>query len=152
MRWVGQSQLPIGLRRRSTAAPLLRLWVRIPEGTWISVSCDCCVLSGRGLWGGLIARPEEPYRLRGVVVCDLETSWTKRPRSALGRSSLACIWQRRNTYSVLPIKHKESRLLCRSRHKWENNIKLFVQKMLVSLWAETVWIRILSCNDIFVCL
>jgi len=32
------------------------------------------VLSGRGLCDGLIARPEESYRLWRVVVCDQETS------------------------------------------------------------------------------
>jgi hypothetical protein len=32
------------------------------------------VLSGRGLCGELITRPEESYRLWCVVVCDLETS------------------------------------------------------------------------------
>jgi hypothetical protein len=44
----------------------------------MSVSCECCVLSGRGLCDGLIPRPEESYRLRCVSnVCDHETS-TKR--------------------------------------------------------------------------
>jgi len=46
---------------------------------WISVCCECCVLSGRGLCDGLITRPEESYWLWRVVVCDLETSWMKRP-------------------------------------------------------------------------
>ena len=32
------------------------------------------MLSGRGLCDELITRPEEPYRLWCVVVCDLETS------------------------------------------------------------------------------
>jgi hypothetical protein len=32
------------------------------------------VLSGRGLCDELITRPEQSYRLRCVVVCDLETS------------------------------------------------------------------------------
>jgi hypothetical protein len=59
-----RSQWQRGLRRRSTAARLLRLWVRIPPGAWMSV---CCVLSGRGLCDGLIARPEESYRLWRVV-------------------------------------------------------------------------------------
>ena len=27
------------------------------------VCCECCVLSGRGLYEGLITRPEESYRL-----------------------------------------------------------------------------------------
>ena len=67
-----RSQWPCGLRRRSTAARLLRLWVRIPPGAWIFVCCGCCVLSGRGLCDGLITRPGESYRLWRVVVCDQE--------------------------------------------------------------------------------
>jgi hypothetical protein len=43
------------------------------------ICCECCVLSGRGLCDGLITRPEESYRLWCVVVCDLETSWMRRP-------------------------------------------------------------------------
>jgi hypothetical protein len=45
----GRSKWPRGLWRRSAAARLLRLWVRIPPGAWRLVSCECCVLSGRGL-------------------------------------------------------------------------------------------------------
>jgi hypothetical protein len=45
----------------------------------MSVCCDCCVLSCRGLRDELITRPEESYRLWCVVVCDLETLWTRRP-------------------------------------------------------------------------
>ena len=44
----------------------------------MDVCCECCVLSGRGLCDELITRPEESYRLRCVVVCDLETSWMRR--------------------------------------------------------------------------
>ena len=69
-----KSQWPRGLRRRSLAARLLRLWVRIPLGAWIFVCCECCVLSGRGLCNGLIIRSEESYPLWRVVVCDQETS------------------------------------------------------------------------------
>ena len=68
-----------GLRRGSAAARLLRFWVRIPPGVWMSVCCECCVLSGRGLCDELITRPEESYRLWCVTVCDLETSWMRRP-------------------------------------------------------------------------
>ena len=46
------------------------------------VSCECCVLSGRGLCDGLIPRSEESYRLWCVTVCDLETSRMRRPLSA----------------------------------------------------------------------
>jgi len=51
------------------------------------VSCECCVLSGRGLCDELITRSEESYRLRCVVVCDLETSKMRRPWPALGSSA-----------------------------------------------------------------
>ena len=83
----GRSQWPCGLGRRSAAVHLLRLWVRIPLGAWVFVCCECCVLSGRGLWDELITRPEESYRLWCVVVCDLETSRLRRPWPALGRSA-----------------------------------------------------------------
>ena len=58
-----RSQWPRGLRRRSAATRLLRLWVRIPPGAWMFVCCECFVLSGRGLCDELITRPEESYRL-----------------------------------------------------------------------------------------
>jgi hypothetical protein len=74
-----RSQLPRDLRRRSAAAPLLRSWVRIPPGAWIFVCCECRVLSGRSLCDKQITCPEESYRLCCVVVCDLETSWMRRP-------------------------------------------------------------------------
>jgi hypothetical protein len=55
------------------------IWVRIPPGTWMSVCCECCVLSSRGLCFGLIIRPEELCRLWCVVVCDLKTSIIRGP-------------------------------------------------------------------------
>ena len=64
----------ISAGERPEAARLLRSWVRIPPRAWIFVCCECRVLSGRGLCDELITRPEEPYRLCCVVVCDLETS------------------------------------------------------------------------------
>jgi hypothetical protein len=41
--------------------------------------CLLCVLSGRSLCDERITRPEESYRLWHVVMCDQETSWTRRP-------------------------------------------------------------------------
>jgi hypothetical protein len=58
------------LGHRSSAACLLRLWVRIPLGSWMSVCCECCVLSGRGLCDRLITHPEESYRLWRIIMCD----------------------------------------------------------------------------------
>ena len=51
-----RSQWPRGLRCGSAVDRLLRLRVRIPPGTWMSVSCECCMLSGRGLCVRLITR------------------------------------------------------------------------------------------------
>ena len=65
-----RSQWPRGLKRRSAAARLLGMRVRIPPGTWLSVSCECSVLSGTGLCVGLITRSEIPYRVWCVWVCE----------------------------------------------------------------------------------
>jgi len=46
------------------------------------VCCECCVLSG--LSDGLITRPGESYRLWRFVVCDQETSKTRRLSSLPG--------------------------------------------------------------------
>ena len=78
-KWRCRSRWPRGLWRKSAAARLLGLWVRIPPGAWTFVCCECCVLSGRGLCDELTTRPEESYRLWCVVVCDLETSLMRRP-------------------------------------------------------------------------
>jgi hypothetical protein len=82
-----RSQWPRGLRRRSTAARLLRSWVPIPPEAWLSVCYECCVLSGRGLCDEMITRPQETYRLWCVVGCDQETSRTRWPWTALGRTA-----------------------------------------------------------------
>ena len=53
------------------------------------VCCECCVLPGRGLCDGMITRPEESYRLRCVVVCNLEnSSRMRRPWPTLGCSDI----------------------------------------------------------------
>ena len=84
----GRAKWPRGIiRRGSSVSRLLGLRVRIPAGRWMFVCCECCVLSRRGLCDELITRPEESYRLRCVVVCDLETSIRRRPCLALGRSA-----------------------------------------------------------------
>jgi hypothetical protein len=88
----GRSQWPRGLRRWSSAAHLLRSWVRISPGAWMFVCCECCVLSGRGLCDGLITRLEESYRLWCVVVCDQETSKTRRLKPATGLWKIQTQW------------------------------------------------------------
>jgi hypothetical protein len=48
------------------------------------VSCECCVLYGRGLCDRLITHPEESYRLWHVIMCGLETSVMRWPWPMLG--------------------------------------------------------------------
>jgi hypothetical protein len=82
-----RSQWPHGLRRRSAAARLLRLLVRIPQGAWMFFFFVCCVLSSRGLCDELITRPEESYRLWCVVVCDLENLKNEEVMTRVGSQS-----------------------------------------------------------------
>jgi hypothetical protein len=49
----------------------------------MSVSYECCVLSGRGLYVGLITRPESPSEW-GVSGCDGEASIMRRPWPTMG--------------------------------------------------------------------
>ena len=102
-----RSQWSRGLRRRSEAVRLLRLWVRIPPGAWMFVCCECCVLSGRGLCDGLITRPVESYRLWCVVVCDLGNLKNEEAMARVG-----------------PQRHKKKKELTASAFSWLIMLKL----------------------------
>ena len=84
-RWgAGRSQWPHDLRRGSAVVRLLRLRVRIPPRPYLSVCCECCVLSGRGLCVGLITRPEDSYRLPcGRFVCSVKVKVSVAPFTAV---------------------------------------------------------------------
>jgi hypothetical protein len=82
---IRRSQWPSGLRRGSAAARLLELRFRIPAEACMSVSCECCVLSGRGLCVGLTTRLEESYRVWCLSECDREAWKTRRPWSTRAR-------------------------------------------------------------------
>ena len=81
-----RSQCPRGLRCRSAATRLLRLWFRIPPGTWMSVCYESCLFSGRGLCDELITGVLETLVRR--CVCDLETSRIRRSWPSLGHSTI----------------------------------------------------------------
>ena len=76
-------QWPQGLRRGPAASRLLGLWVQIPPGAWMSVSCECCVLSEVSVtsWWLVQRSPTEC----GVSVCDRESSIMRRPTRAVAR-------------------------------------------------------------------
>jgi len=73
----------------------------------MDVCCDCCVLSGRGRYDGLITRPEESYQLWRVVVCDQETSKTRRLKPTTG------LWKIQPQWVVTPGK-QTNKLECNS--------------------------------------
>jgi hypothetical protein len=76
----GRSQWPRRPRRESAAAGLLGLRVRIPPRAWILVSCECCVLSGRGLCNGVITHAESPteHGLTKVEIPRSYFTWSSR--------------------------------------------------------------------------
>jgi hypothetical protein len=69
LRETSSSWWPRGLRRRSAAFHFLGMRIRNRPGVWMTVSQECCILSGRGLCDGLIPRPEESYL---VYLCVFE--------------------------------------------------------------------------------
>ena len=79
-----RSQWPRGLRRRSSAAHLLRLWVRIPPGVWISVvSVVCCQVEGSAMDWSFVQRSSTDC---GASLCVI-----KKPRKRGGyRPLLDC--------------------------------------------------------------
>jgi hypothetical protein len=58
----------------------------------MSVCYECFVLTGRGLYDGLITRPEESYRLWRVVMCEQETSKRRRLKPATGLWKIQPQW------------------------------------------------------------
>ena len=61
--FIRRCRWPCRLRHGSAASRLMGVRVRILPSAWISVSCECCVLSVRGLCDDLITLPMESYRL-----------------------------------------------------------------------------------------
>jgi hypothetical protein len=55
-----RSHWPRGLSCSSAAARLLRSWVRISPGAWMSVCSECYMFSGKDISDELITRPEGP--------------------------------------------------------------------------------------------
>jgi hypothetical protein len=100
---IRRSQWPRVLRLGSTAARLLRFWVPIPPGAWMSVSCVYCVLSGRAVCVRLITCPEESYR----VWCVWVWSWSLDNEEALAHWGCCAMWGEIRTH----LSHKAWRVI-----------------------------------------
>ena len=92
-----RSQWPSGLRHWSTAAYLMEFCVRIPPWARMSVCCERCVLSGRGLCVGLITHPEEYYR----VWCVWVWSWILDNEKALAHGGCCAMVKRKSVLTLL---------------------------------------------------
>jgi len=112
------------LRRRSAVACRLRLWVRIPPGAWMFV-VNVVWRQVEVLCDELITRPEESYRLQCVAVCDLETSWMRRPWPTggdLSQNKQVLLWYDKQVWFRCSLNAMNSSLsfLCSSFSTWEN--------------------------------
>jgi hypothetical protein len=106
-----------GLRRRSVAARLLRLWVRIPtRGAWICVCCECCQIFTEWGWSFV----QRSLTGCGVSQYDREASimrtiWTSRGCSAM--ENVLQIAVRRSSNCSNTTKHSPGLLLILDRRR-----------------------------------
>jgi len=68
--------VPVAARSKAWFCGLSHAMMAVsnPAGSWMSVSCECCVFSVSGLCVGLITRPERNPTECFVSECDGETS------------------------------------------------------------------------------
>ena len=97
----GRSQWPRGLRRRSTAARLLRSWVQIPLVAWMFVCCECCQVKVFATdWSLVQGSPTDC----GASLCVI-----KKPRTRGGYNLLEGCKNTKPQWVVAPIEKKNSR-------------------------------------------
>jgi hypothetical protein len=118
------------------------------------VCCECCVLSGAGLCNELITRPEESYRMRCVIVRDLETLWMRRSRPTEG-------WRAKETHKFMITDYKLQEFqwttFVRSRqYEYYNSICLIGQVLNVTSnpqqnewWRTQVFWAVILCSKCF---
>jgi len=77
----GQSHWPRSLKRGSAAACSLEFWFQICPGAWMSVTCECCVLSvevSASGWSLIQGSPAECV-CTCTIECDCEALIMRRP-------------------------------------------------------------------------
>jgi len=101
------------------------------------VCCECCVLSGRGLCDVLITCPEESYWLWCVILCDLETSWMRRPwptgGSRVKKNMVYILFLNSiRAYNIWRVSLLESKSRIRKSINWYKNSLVFSENGVVS--------------------
>ena len=114
----------------------------------MSVCCECCVSSGRGLCDGMITRPEESYRLWCLSVIVKPQQWGG--LSPLGVSNSTCSALYCLVYFFIKVKFRDCN---KNNDSWNGRIGfigldytlitnlmhwlLFIHKILISFtWFE----------------
>ena len=120
-----RSRWPRGLRRGFAAAGRLGLRVRIPSGTWISVCCDCCVLSGIGLCDGPITHSEEFYQVWCVWV------WSRNLNNEEASAYEGCRATEKKKYFCI--------FECKSNVVWEDSWRFFEPSIPWGLISSRTW-------------
>jgi hypothetical protein len=132
----------VAQRLNHYATRLLGLWVWTPPGAWMSVSYECCVLSGRGLCVRLTTRPEESYQMW----CFWVWSWILDNEEALAQWGLFRHGKKKigiielffiSTLLRLPISHNTLNYAsssCRTCHIRLLQTQIFHRKF---KWAKT---------------
>ena len=137
--YFGQSQWPRCLRRWSADVHLLGLRVRIQPGAWISVYCDCCVLSGTDLCVGLISRPEESCRLWCVCVW----SWSFGNEEVLAQWGLLSLRKSDPPSEALRIWISVVWFRASYISKWKHQLDATILKYFISLNSSLYMFRVL---------
>ena len=138
-----RSQWPRGLRRGSTAACLLGLWVRIPPGLWMSVSCECCALSGTGLCTGwsLVQRSPTDYHVseRNREASIMRRPWPTRGCCAVGKTNELFIYGDihyiTNSFVKMCRKYRHTSLGCELRFFYKFFLLVYCQHKFCSKWC-----------------
>jgi len=120
---LSRSQWPCGLKRRSAAAHLLSFWVRIPAGAWMFVvSALCCQVEVSASGWSLVQRSPTDWC---VAVCDLETSWMRRPWPTEGCH--AKNKQTNNTLNMSALSYLKIKILssCKNLKRHKNSPSVF---------------------------
>jgi hypothetical protein len=88
------SQCPRGLRLGSAVNRLLELRVRIPLRAWMSVCCECCVVS----WRSLFLADHSTRGVRPSMVCPVSVNAKSRKRRPWPR-----IWSKRQRGKIMRL-------------------------------------------------
>ena len=110
-----RSQWPRGLRRRSTAARLLRSWVRIPLGAWMFVvNVVCCQVEVSATDWSLVQRSPTDC---GASLCVIQ-----KPRMRGGYSPARGLQNTNPQWVVAPVEKKKP-IRIETLSIFEDNIK-----------------------------